>query len=126
MKQNKPRPVNLDIPTMHFPLTALASIAHRITGVVTFVGIACLLWLLRISLFSEDGFLLAKDMLSRPWVMFFLWGFLTLFFYHLVGGVRHIIMDFGFFEEKDSGARSVNVAVVVTAIFSVLVGSVIW
>ena len=32
------RPVNLDITTIKFPLAAIASILHRITGVILFLG----------------------------------------------------------------------------------------
>ncbi|MDA8602687.1 succinate dehydrogenase, cytochrome b556 subunit, partial [Gammaproteobacteria bacterium] len=32
------RPVNIDLTTIRFPLTAILSITHRITGVIIFVG----------------------------------------------------------------------------------------
>ena len=33
----KQRPVNLDLQTIRFPITAIASILHRVSGVITFV-----------------------------------------------------------------------------------------
>ena len=49
------RPINLALTTFKYPLAALASITHRITGVLLFVGIAFLLYLLDQSLTSAQG-----------------------------------------------------------------------
>ena len=35
----KQRPVNLDLKTIRFPVTAIASILHRVSGVITFVAV---------------------------------------------------------------------------------------
>jgi len=40
------RPVNLDLGTFRFPITAIASIMHRISGVILFFGSFILLALL--------------------------------------------------------------------------------
>ncbi|MFP1528034.1 hypothetical protein ACLB1R_15495 [Escherichia coli] len=39
----KQRPVNLDLQTIRFPITAIASILHRVSGVITFVAVGILL-----------------------------------------------------------------------------------
>ncbi|MGL4928928.1 MAG: succinate dehydrogenase cytochrome b556 large subunit, partial [Plesiomonas sp.] len=36
---NKQRPVNLDLKTISFPITAIASILHRVSGVITFIAL---------------------------------------------------------------------------------------
>jgi succinate dehydrogenase / fumarate reductase cytochrome b subunit len=36
--------------TIRFPVTAIASILHRVSGVITFVAVGILLWLLGTSL----------------------------------------------------------------------------
>ncbi len=59
----KQRPVNLDLQTIRFPITAIASILHRVSGVITFVAVGILLWLLGTSLSSPEGF----DKLPRLW-----------------------------------------------------------
>ncbi|MCE1813691.1 succinate dehydrogenase cytochrome b556 large subunit, partial [Enterobacter hormaechei] len=35
----KQRPVNLDLQTIHFPVSAIVSILHRVSGVITFVAV---------------------------------------------------------------------------------------
>ena len=89
----KQRPVNLDLATIRFPVTAIASILHRVSGVITFVAVGILLWLLGLSLSSEEGFQSASAIMSGFFVKFILWGILTALAYHAVGGIRHMLMD---------------------------------
>ncbi|MDA0109454.1 succinate dehydrogenase cytochrome b556 subunit [Vibrio sp. La 4.2.2] len=126
VKERKSRPVNLDLQTIRFPITAIASILHRVSGVITFVSIGILLWLLSKSLSSPIGFAEAADIVDGFFVKFILWGILTALAYHIVGGVRHLIMDLGYFEELESGTKSAKVAFIVTGILSLLAGVLVW
>ncbi|CAE6891576.1 COG2009 Succinate dehydrogenase fumarate reductase [Vibrio sp. B1FLJ16] len=126
MKERKSRPVNLDLQTIHFPITAIVSILHRVSGVITFVAVGILLWLLSISLSSPMGFMEATDIVDGFFVKFILWGILTALAYHIAGGIRHLLMDLGYFEELDSGTMSAKVAFGATAVLSLLAGIMVW
>ena len=126
MDLKKKRPVNLDLQTFHFPIPALASIAHRISGVATFFSITILLWLLSLSLESEDGFLVAVDIMNRFFGKFVLWGILTFLAYHIVGGIRHMVMDLGYFEDLEAGIASAKVVGIMTLLLSVFAGVLVW
>ncbi|MDD1784405.1 succinate dehydrogenase cytochrome b556 subunit [Enterovibrio sp. ZSDZ35] len=126
VKVKKPRPVNLDLQTIRFPITAIASIAHRVSGVITFISVAILLWLLSLSLSSSSGFEAASEIVNSFFVKFVLWGILTALAYHIVGGIRHLLMDMKYFEELETGAQSAQVAFGVTAVLSVLAGVLVW
>ncbi|KXF81434.1 succinate dehydrogenase cytochrome b556 subunit [Enterovibrio coralii] len=126
VKVKKPRPVNLDLQTIRFPITAIASIAHRVSGVITFISVAILLWLLSLSLSSPSGFEAASEIVNSFFVKFVLWGILTALAYHIVGGIRHLLMDMKYFEELETGAQSAQVAFGVTAVLSVLAGVLVW
>lgn len=126
MKERKSRPVNLDLQTIRFPITAIASILHRVSGVITFVAVGILLWLLSLSLSSPVGYMKAVDIVDGWLFTFILWGILTALAYHIVGGVRHLLMDFGYFEELDTGATSAKVSFGVTAVLSLLAGVMVW
>ena len=93
MKDNRPK--NLELQTIHFPLPAITSILHRISGVIIFVGIAILLFLLAESLRSEQGFANVQQWLTAPLVKFVVWGILAGLLYHLIAGIKHLIMDTG-------------------------------
>lgn len=123
----KQRPVNLDLQAIQFPVTAIASILHRVSGVITFVAVGILLWLLGQSLASEEGFLYAAAILDSVIVKFILWGILTALAYHIVGGLRHLMMDFGFLEEDlVSGNRSARLSFIITVVLSLLAGVLVW
>lgn len=72
--KNKQRPVNLDLQTISFPVTAIASILHRVSGVITFVALAILLWMLGTSLASPEGFESVVAIMDNFLVKFVLWG----------------------------------------------------
>lgn len=124
---NKQRPVNLDLKTISFPITAIASILHRVSGVITFIALGILLWLLSLSLSSEQGFVQAQAITDTLIVKFILWVILTALAYHVVGGVRHLLMDLGFGEENLAVAsRSARIAFAITIVLSLLVGVLVW
>nr|WP_243454093.1 succinate dehydrogenase cytochrome b556 subunit [Oceanisphaera pacifica] len=122
----KQRPVNLDLRTIRQPVAAISSILHRVSGVITLFALAILLWLLSYSLSSEKGFLAVVDILDGFIVWFIMWGILTALAYHIVGGIRHLIMDLGYCEELESGALSAKVALGITAVLSLLAGIMVW
>lgn len=124
---NKQRPVNLDLKTISFPITAIASILHRVSGVITFIALGILLWLLSLSLSSKQGFAQAQAITDTFLVKFILWGILTALAYHVVGGVRHLLMDLGFGEENLAVAsRSARIAFAITIVLSLLAGVLVW
>lgn len=60
-------------------------------------------------------------------VKFILWGILTALAYHVVGGVRHMLMDFGYLEETfAAGQRSAKFAFIITVVLSILAGVLVW
>ena len=122
----KQRPVNLDLQTIQMPITAIASILHRVSGVIMLFAVGILLWLLSESLSSEQGFQNVVDIVSGFFGTFILWGILTALAYHIAGGIRHLLMDMGYFEELESGALSAKVALIATAVLSILAGIMVW
>lgn len=126
MKQKKSRPINLDLQTLHFPITAIASILHRVSGVIMFVAVGILLWLLATSLSSPVGFIQAAIIVDGFVVKFVLWGILTALAYHICGGIRHLLMDMKYFEDLQGGIKSAQISFVVTAVLSILAGVLVW
>jgi succinate dehydrogenase / fumarate reductase cytochrome b subunit len=118
------RPVNLDLRTIHMPVAAVASITHRVSGVIVFLGIAGLLYLLDLSLASEADF---NSLLSLgPFVKFLVWGVLSALAYHTIAGVRHLFLDLGMGESKEGGPRTAVAVFIASAVLIVLLGAWIW
>jgi succinate dehydrogenase / fumarate reductase cytochrome b subunit len=126
VKESKSRPVNLDLQTIRFPITAIASILHRVTGVMMFVAVGILLWLLSISLSSPEGFQSAVNIVDSFLVKLILWGIVTALAYHIAGGIRHLIMDLGYFEDLESGTKTAKIAFGVTIVLALLGGILVW
>jgi succinate dehydrogenase / fumarate reductase cytochrome b subunit len=119
---DKKRPVNLDIGTFSFPLTAWVSISHRISGVILFFALAGFLWMLDASLESPENFAAIKGWFANPLCQVVIWGSLAALAYHSVAGIRHLIMDFGFGEDSfESGLASARIVVVVSVAIIILI-----
>ena len=89
------RPVYIDLRKINLPVSALISITHRLSGMyVFFITLPLMLALIYFSTESEDSFndlsLFLKDYK-------FILGLIVLSFcilwYHILSGVRHLIMD---------------------------------
>jgi succinate dehydrogenase / fumarate reductase, cytochrome b subunit len=106
----KNRPINLDLATVQFPITALVSITHRITGVIMLVGVVILMWMLDASLTSQESFTALVELLKLPLVKFVVWGVMASLAFHLTMGVRHLVMDLGFGESLKGGRAGAQIA----------------
>ena len=108
--------MNLDLTTIRFPITAISSILHRITGVILFLFIPLLLWALGTMLISTEGFAKVESCFANPIVKFINWGLLSCLLYHVVAGIRHLLMDMGIGESKTGGKRGAQLVLVISAI----------
>lgn len=123
----KNRPKNLDLSTISLPIMGVASILHRISAVVIWVGMAFLLPALYFSLKSPEGFNEVKILITQNFMaQFFIWGFLTALGYYIVGGIKHIIQEFGFCETLIGGRIISQVAIGLGLILSMLIAFWIW
>ena len=120
------RPVNLDIGTIHLPLAALTSITHRISGVILFAGIAILLWLFQRSLETEASFNEVRAFFESPLLKFIVWGALSALCYHMVAGVKHLLLDAGIGETREGGPLGARIVIAVSAVLIIMMGAWIW
>lgn len=120
------RPVNLDISTIKLPITAWASISHRVTGVFLFVSSVLLVWALDMSLSSQASFDALVDVMSSSLAKIILWAFLVVFSYHALAGIRHLIMDMGVGEDFKGGALGARILFGAAAVAAGIWGVVLW
>lgn len=125
--QNDNRPINVnpsDLLAFAWPITALTSITHRVSGVILFIGIAFGLYALEKSLASEEGFEAIRGIMNSPFGMFVTWALLSALAYHFVAGIKHLVMDFGFGETIESSRLASITTILVSAVLILLAG--IW
>lgn len=123
---NKKRPVNLDISTISLPITGIVSFLHRVSGIFLFAGMAALLWMLDSSLDSQESFAAVRNITSSLTCKLILWVVLAGLIYHLVAGIRHLIMDCGVGESLNGGRAGAKIVLVVSIVLIALAGVWIW
>lgn len=126
MTNKSERPVYISLTQFKFPVTAIASIVHRITGMLLFLGIAYLLWLLDVALQSEAGFAEAAAALDAPFAKLVLWGVLAMLIYHVLAGLKHLLLDFHIGDTFEAASASAYVVFVMTAVLAIVVGVWLW
>lgn len=124
---NKARPTNLNLLSITFPITAIASIMHRVCAVIVWVGFGFLLAAAGIALESEQGFSAVAEALETNFlVQFVAWGLATATGYYVMGTLKHLIQDMGFFEDFEGGKLISWTALSLGVILGVVAGVVIW
>lgn len=127
MKSN--RPVNLSMGqvlavNLRSPV-AIASILHRLSGVIVFLLVPVLLWILDKSLSSPEGFTYVKEQIFGSFfVRLIVWAFVAGLIYHFIMGIKHLLADLGFNEELQSGRVAATVSLGLSAIG--IIAAFIW
>ena len=122
------RPVNLSMGqvlevNLKSPV-AIASILHRLSGVIVFLLVPVLLWLLDKSLSSAEGFAEVQAIFSGFIVRFIVWVFVAGLLFHFIMGIKHLLADLGFAEELQSGRVAATISLILAAIS--IVASFVW
>ena len=122
------RPVNLSMGqvldvNLKSPV-ALASILHRLSGVIVFLLVPVLLWILDKSLSSPEGFAQVQAIFDSFIVRFIVWVFVAGLIYHFIAGIKHLLADMGIAEELQSGRVAATIALILSAIG--IVASFVW
>lgn len=94
------RPIYLNLFKIYFPMSAVVSFLHRLSGVFLVLFIPLLLWMLQESLASEERFETLKITLNSVFARIIIWGMLLGMGYHLIAGIRHLLMDLHIGESK--------------------------
>jgi succinate dehydrogenase / fumarate reductase, cytochrome b subunit len=121
----KQRPVNIDLTTIKMHPAANASILHRVSGVMMVFAIGILLWTLSTSL-SSEGFAQIQDYLGSAFFSFIIFGCLSALTFHVLAGVRHLLMDLGHFEELASGNATAKLIFALWLAISAAIGVWLW
>lgn len=120
------RPVNLDLGTIKFPPMAIASILHRISGVVLLLLLPLMIYFLDLSLKSVDSYADLQILLTRPYCKLVLWFFGAALTYHTLAGIRHLLLDLGFGEHLSAGRRSAIILIALSMVLTIFLGIWLW
>lgn len=93
MKTKYKRPKHLNLLKIRLPITGIASINHRLSGVILFLAIPFSLYLLQLSLSNKESFNQTLECLSSPWIKLLLIPLVWAFAHHLLAGFRFLLID---------------------------------
>ena len=107
------RPVYIDLRKINLPMSAVSSITHRLSGMyVFFVTLPLSLYLLSETTYSKSGFdFVLKTFDNFTFFSFFILLSFLIFWYHILTGVRHLIMDFFHIGETLNGSYYSSITV---------------
>lgn len=95
MPNQRSAPIYLNLFRIRFPVGAVTSIAHRISGVLLFLCFPLLVYLLELSLQGPDGFVTAVAWLQSFWVRLASVAVGWSVIHHLFSGIRFLVIDSG-------------------------------
>lgn len=90
---NKKRPTHLALHKIKLPLSGFVSILHRAGGIILFLSLPFLLWMLHASLLSIETHTQLLGFIQHPLSKLILLGLLWSFFHHFCAGVRYLALD---------------------------------
>jgi succinate dehydrogenase / fumarate reductase cytochrome b subunit len=89
----KKRPLWYNVSPFNLPLPGLVSILHRVSGALLFFGLLWFLFLLDMSLASEEGYARFTRYAAHPVVRLALLVFLWAYLHHFCAGIRYLFLD---------------------------------
>lgn len=116
----------MSIKSYNFPITAISSILHRISGVILIIAIPLAVVGMNYSLAGPTGYEDTVAVLTKSWVSIFFWLFLSAITYHVYAGIRHIIMDMGFGESMKVAKATSLVVIILGVLSAIFWGCYLW
>ncbi|SFB71785.1 succinate dehydrogenase, cytochrome b556 subunit [Collimonas sp. OK412] len=123
-KPNRPQFRNINITQIvgyRLPLAGIISILHRISGLLMFLLLPFILFMLDKSLVSESSFEYFKGFTSNWFVKLVILALSWAYLHHFCAGIRHLVMDNHIGLDKDSARKSAAGVLIVSVPLALIV-----
>ena len=120
------RPKHLNLLQIKFPIPAVVSGMHRISGAVLFLFLPLLLWLWQQSLSSPETFGQFSAIVSSPLAKIVLLGLLWGYLHHLCAGIRHLALDLDVGTDLQPARASATAVIIVSVLLTLGIGVALW
>jgi len=114
------RPLSPRLSIYRWQPAMIASIAHRMTGLILVLFVPLYLWLLHGMTGSTDRFVAVSDWLHSGLGKLSLWLVGVSLMYHFSNGIRFLTIDAGWGESREMMRNSARLVLGLTAIVAVL------
>jgi len=119
-------PIFLNLLKIQLPIAGVSSILHRISAVGIFVLLLPFSIALVLASNSEEGFTTVSYFLSLNSIKILLVLLLTGLTYHYISGIRHLVMDFGYWQTLNAGKISAILTIVLSGLISLILMVLVW
>jgi len=120
------RPKYLNLFEIRLPLPGWVSILHRVSGAGLFLMLPALIWLLGLSLGSQESFETFKAIVGHPLVKLVLLGLMWAYLHHFCMGIRILLLDMHVGIEKAQARASAIAVLVVSLTLTAILGVKLW
>ena len=104
--QKDKRPVYLNLFKIRLPVAGVVSLAHRVSGILMFLAMPFVVYLLDLSVQSSEGFEQALSILQHPFLIAVQILFVWALAHHLFAGIRFLLIDADIAIEKIPANRA--------------------
>ena len=120
------RPVYLNPFKYRWPLAAIVSITHRVTGAVLFVGVGFGIYAMDLAVSSTAGYQEALVLMASPLAKLIMLGLIFVLIFHVVAGIKHLLLDFHIGDSLAAAKAGSIAVIIVTIVGTVAVGGALW
>jgi len=115
-------PLSPHLQIYRWHISSLISITHRISGVINLLGLILIFFWLLVLSFGENNYELFLSAINSFFGKFILIGLTWSMSFHLLSGIRHLVLDLGYgFEIKTT-----NISGIIVIISSLALTIIFW
>ncbi|MFZ6707823.1 succinate dehydrogenase, cytochrome b556 subunit [Undibacterium sp. TC9W] len=111
----------IDATGYRLPLAGFVSILHRASGMLMFLLLPFILYLLDKSLTSEATFAELQALTSGVFVKLIILALSWAYLHHFCAGIRHLLMDLHYGLDKDSARQSAVSVLAISLVLAALI-----
>ncbi len=126
MKVSTKRHKYLNLFAIRLPIPGFVSILHRISGVLLFLAIPFLIYLLGISLSSPLDFQRYQAIIDYPLIKLILLGLAWAYLHHFCAGIRFLLLDLHYGIQLPAARHSAKAVLLISLALTALVGVKLW
>ncbi len=115
-------PLSPHLQIYRWQISSLISIFHRITGIINVMGLIIICLWIGLLFFGESRYGLINIFFQSYFGKVFIMGFVWSYSFHLLSGIRHIILDLGYGYE----IKTANISGIIVIIGSLVLTVLMW
>lgn len=115
------RPVYLNLFKIHQPVAAVVSLAHRLSGMLMFLAMPFIVYLLDLSVQSSAGFDRAMALLQHPLLLAVQILLVWALAHHLFAGIRFLLIDADLGVDMPAASYSAWLVIALSVLTTVIV-----